>query len=442
MSLSTPKAVVSSLALSAGLVVGLNPASAGCPPYAQQAPMGLGSAWAVVQGDINGDGLVDLITSVPDDGSVLVRYRDASGGLSTNASYDLGGTRQPWSLALGDIDGDGDLDLAIGWDNRLAIDVLVNEGGVFQPRDSYPSARNPRDVAFADTNGDGMLDIVSANQYDESVGVMLNDGSGGFGAQQLFTVGSVPRGVAVGDLNNDGNIDIVAANNFEHDVSVLLGNGEGTFQPHIRFPVGQTPYAPRIADMNGDGLLDLVTGSQHGESVGVYLNTGGPELFDALLAYDAGGPVRGIAIGDMDGDGDPDIVAALNDALGSTHDGFGSILLNNGDGSFALDQVIGNEDGAGAAVLIDHELDGDLDIVFVGGPAQAGRVAVNRCDPAGACSAIDYESPYSILDLSDLTYFIGAYLNGDPAADIGAPQGVIDLADVTAFIDAFVTGCP
>src|SRR5262249_23033609 len=118
-------------------------------------------------------------------------------------------------------------------------------------------------VALGDVDGDGRLDIVTANEFSNSVTVLHNDGAGGFGLRQDFDVGLFPTSVALGDVDGGGEVDVVTANltnqQFGGTVSVLRNDGAGGFAAHADVNVGAKPRAVALGDMDGDGDLDLAT---------------------------------------------------------------------------------------------------------------------------------------------------------------------------------------
>ena len=115
------------------------------------------------------------------------------------------------------------------------------------PQTSYPAGYGPVSVALADVNGDGDADLVVTNHLDDTVGVMLGKGDGTFGPQTTYDVGAGPEGVVVTDLNGDHYPDIVVANHDDHTVSVLLGNGDGTFQDQQTYAIGSQPRGSQWA---------------------------------------------------------------------------------------------------------------------------------------------------------------------------------------------------
>src|SRR5262249_44029424 len=156
----------------------------------------------------------------------------------------------------GDVNGDGILDLAtVGFYRTLegAVTILLGNGdGSFQEARYFDAGRSPQSMAVGDVNGDGVLDLAvtggfCSNYYlcfDENVRVFLGNGDGAFREARRFDAGVSPESVAVGDVNGDGLLDLTVANSYfpygvdGRSVSVLLGNGGGTFQTAQNFPVG------------------------------------------------------------------------------------------------------------------------------------------------------------------------------------------------------------
>jgi hypothetical protein len=134
-----------------------------------------------------------------------------------------------------------------------------------------PAGTQPLSIATGDFNGDGKLDLAVANGTDNTVSVFLGKPDGSFSPRIDYPTGPQPSSVTIGDFNGDGNLDIAVAsqNCFviahistitcgQASVSILLGNGDGTFQPHQDFPTATRPFSVATADLNGDGKLDLV----------------------------------------------------------------------------------------------------------------------------------------------------------------------------------------
>jgi hypothetical protein len=178
------------------------------------------------------------------------------------------------SVAVGDFNGDGKLDLVTANSLDYTVSVLLgNGGGTFGSSVSYPVGIEPQSVAIGDFNGDGKPDIVAANIGSNTVSVLLGNGDGTFGPKTDYPVGMELASVAVGDFTGDGKVDLVTANATDNTVSVLPGNGDGTFAPKVDFPVGIEPVSVVVGDFNGDGKVDLAVANSYIETVSVLLNT-------------------------------------------------------------------------------------------------------------------------------------------------------------------------
>jgi len=257
-----------------------------------QTPISTGAygPYSIAVGDVNGDGKPDLVVANACDssctfGTVAVLLGNGDGTFQTAVNYSTGDF-DAYSVALGDFNGDGLLDIAVANNNcpsgfncttaEGSVGILLGNGdGTFQTAQVLDSAgRDPDAIAVADLNGDGKLDLVVVNQCDggncnssaHSIAVMLGNGDGTFQAATTFDSGGyIPSSVNVKDMDGDGNLDLVIANNCE-DVSIcqsgmlgiLLGNGDGSFQDPQRYVTfGSLSVAATVADFNKDGGLDV-----------------------------------------------------------------------------------------------------------------------------------------------------------------------------------------
>src|SRR5437868_5495939 len=237
-------------------------------------------------GDVNNDGKPDLVIACVKD-SIAVLLGDGAGGFRAAPGSPVKLTHSPGEMALGDINGDGNLDLALTDHDSYAVTVLLGDGkGGFAPAPGSPVAtkqgRHPHThgLALADVNRDGKLDLITANNDDNDVAVLLGDGKGGFtpAPGSPFAVGPSPYPLAVGDVNGDGSLDIVAPNSKpgERTVTVLLGDGKGGFRPAkgSPFPTAGQAYYVALGDVNGDGKPDLVVPHNDDGRVTVLLGDG------------------------------------------------------------------------------------------------------------------------------------------------------------------------
>jgi hypothetical protein len=258
------------------------------------------------------------------------------------AAPTYGAHTKPQAIVVADLNGDGILDLAIANEGSSDVSVLIGKGdGTFvnQIRYSTGTGTDPVSIAAADFNGDGKPDLVVADSANKKMSVLMNSGTGTFGAAVEYTVGNLPSSVAAADLNGDGIADIAITNSTDNTVMVWLNNGSGTFTKTGTYTTDAAPQSVAIADFNGDGANDLVIADKNGNDVSVLLNQGAGTFGTAVNycvvvttgacnSLPAISPVSVIAV-DLNGDGKPDLaVASLSKAV--------TTLLNNGSGVFTL----------------------------------------------------------------------------------------------------------
>jgi hypothetical protein len=262
----------------------------------------------------------------------------APDAFGTQATYATG--TWPHSVAVGDVNNDGRLDLVTANFSGHSVSVLLGNGdGTFQPATDIPVGSGQfagtNYVAVDDFNRDGKRDIVAVNENDGSISLLLGNGNGTFQAPITTLVGSGPTSnpwvVVTGDINRDGNADIIVSNEGDDAVSVLLGNGDGTFQTLHTYAAGATPGPMAIGDLNGDGEPDLVVGQEYSDQVFVLLGAGAG-TFAAPSSVAAGTGVVSVALADLDHDGKLDLVTA------NSNSNTASVLLGNGDGTFQTAQ--------------------------------------------------------------------------------------------------------
>jgi VCBS repeat protein/centrosomal CEP192-like protein/FG-GAP repeat protein len=245
----------------------------------------------------------------------------------------------------------------------------------FETRAGVPVSRLAQSLAVGDFNRDGKLDLAVASEGATGVSVLLGNGDGTFRAAVNYSVPVAPDRVAVADLRNIGIQDLVVTN-FNDSVSVLLGNGDGTFQPAVNYPTPPAPTYVAVGDFNGDHILDIVTLEVTGycHCISVLLGKGDGTFQEPAITANLADPASAIGVGDFNGDGKLDIAAAWFFGTGSGVD----ILLGNGDGTFRLDGTYPDPDvGVFPVTVADLRGNGKLDLAIPGGNEGVGVLLGN-----------------------------------------------------------------
>ncbi|MEZ6014421.1 MAG: VCBS repeat-containing protein [Planctomycetota bacterium] len=315
------------------------------------------SAWAIVAGDLDGDGDIDLVTSSAAGPSLWFLFNPGDGAFAPSVELPL--ADPPGRLALGDLDGDGDLDLVAG--TSAGVQQVENQGGgAFAATSVYALTAWPWSLALADFDGDGDLDLAAASEHDGRVELLEN--------QLAVLTPRAPVAVmqnvgAIGadDLDNDGRVDLIvvgdSAGQLVDSTAVSCQNlGGFMFRAPARFGlIGAEALALEVVDVDGDGARDLlVANGSGGVSVLIADGAGGvtPDLEERLPAA-----ANQTLIGDVDGDGDVDVVLVGAAPLGL------SVLSNLGTGDLAPPAHYPLAGLFATGELVDLDVDGDLDLV-------------------------------------------------------------------------------
>lgn len=279
--------------------------------------------------DMNGDGYMDLITSLSNSGTsntVMVYYNDG-GGISFSTSSELGDPDGSAvnDLIVGDLNGDGLNDV-------LTVVNTVNTGSVmykradsigFEAPVALPTAtENGRRATIVDFNNDGLNDIAVSLLNTDQVAVYLrNNTNTDFDSPTYVTLetGAAPIAISSGDFDGDGNMDIVAgasSNATTTAVYYVAGNGDGTFQTYQALDAIDSDFRSMVTgDVNGDGLLDIITGSYFSDNVRIFCGNGDGTFKDMVTL--SGGPgVQTVELADINGDGADDIHVGSGNGYG------------------------------------------------------------------------------------------------------------------------------
>jgi len=318
--------------------------------------------------DLDRDGDPDLVAVRAARPSVYIWFNDGRGGFTAST--------QPPSIvdfvlraAAGDVDGDGYADLVFGWGANTQVWINNRNGGFFAAPLTTPLPRGDGGLALGDLDGDGDLDLVIGNPdaggYNQ---IWLNNGAGDFRAALALKAGTTSD-LTLADLDRDGDLDIAIANacptpGCTSPNRIWLNDGAGRFREPVASISSREEIGEAIAagDIDGDGDTDLVTGGRYNTTI--WRNDGQGNFSYAATSVRADG---GLALGDIDGDGDPDL------ALGALPPNNASLIaINDGAAGFSMGQNLSPADTRNM-IFADADGDGNLDLLEITGSAASNR---------------------------------------------------------------------
>lgn len=223
------------------------------------------------------------------------------------------------------------------------------------PRSDYPVGQKPVAEATADFNGDGYADLAVANVTDNTVSILLNDGSGSFTTEGTISVPASPVALVTGDFNGDGKQDLAVVSKDADEVSIFLGNGDGTFTLADQIGVGKSPDAIVSADFNGDSVPDLAVANSGSNSVSILLGEGSGQFAPPIDLATGTTPVA-LTTGDFNGDSKTDL------AIVDQGDNGALIYTGNGDGTFTRGGTFATGASPNAIAAADFNNDGNTDL--------------------------------------------------------------------------------
>ncbi|HVI06849.1 MAG TPA: FG-GAP-like repeat-containing protein [Candidatus Binatia bacterium] len=290
---------------------------------------------SIAAAELNRDGNLDLVVANSLSNYISVFLGNGDGTFTPSSQNPAVEAPQSF-VTVGDINGDGIPDLiGLSTSNPCkCISVFLGNGdGTFQDAVVTEPPFDVESIGIGDFNHDGKLDVVTAGNF--TVNVLLGNGDGTFTYGASYPSGESPSSIAVADFNGDHNLDLAIANSEGGSVSVLLGKGDGIFQQPVNYPIAFAPSVA-VADVNGDHKLDLVLASnvirqRNGYSgATVFLGNGDGTFQQPGSFYESvpDSSANFVTLGDFNNDGKPDI--AITDGYPDV-----VVMLNTGVVSFS-----------------------------------------------------------------------------------------------------------
>jgi hypothetical protein len=331
-------------------------------------------------GDIDGDGALDVLAGSIAGG--LQHFRgDGNGALGAPQSWPTPGLQE---LALGDLDEDASLDLVASIGNSHHVLVLRNDGsGGFDVARTEP-ARGGTWVTADDLNGDGQHDLVVSSRLQPEFLVRPASGQGQYGPAVISTLTFLVHGHVAAQMTGDAHLDVLASDEANGDLVLLEGDGQCGVSELARWPgPGRWPCTPAVVDLDRDGDLDAALASAQAGALAVWLGDGQGGLIQSGT-WSVGGEPTGVVASDLDEDGLADLLVS-NAPLGSL-----TLLRGDGMGGFGGVQSFDFGDWVSCVALSDLNVDGHWDVIaaftnngvwVLLGDGQGGLGPPNRFDP-------------------------------------------------------------
>jgi len=373
---------------------------------------------AIAAGDVDGDGNIDLAVANAVTNDVAILQNLGNGSFADAPQKLPAGGFGPSGVAVGDWNGDGRQDLAVAnnYSGKVALRVQ-NADGSFSPAGEVAAGTGPSSIVAADLDGDGDLDLAVTNEFNNNVALLRNE-AGKFSPAGTLLVGNAPQGVTAADVNGDGRPDLIVANFSSRNVSLLrnTSNGSLSFAAAVNMATGYNPFSVTTADVNGDGHLDLISANVTSDDVSVLRNRGDGTFFPSV-SFAAGLGPTSLAAADLDRDGDLDL------AVGNATSEQLSVLINDGHGGFGWPlQFVAAKFPVAlpyALIVADFDGDGDADLAMTNGQADAVSVLLTDAQPGP--QRVTLSSGQTIIGLD--------FGNGPPNM---APQVAQPIADQQA----------
>jgi hypothetical protein len=355
------------------------------PIFTNAADVGMGvEPYSVAIGDFNNDGNQDIAVSHNIADYVSIRLGNGMGGFSGSTDVPVGPASHPGqgvqalAIAIGDFNNDGNQDFATANLHQNSVSIRLGNGaGGFSGATATSEINvgtNPRAIAIGDFNGDGKQDFATADSGGNTASVRLGNGMGGFSGSTSLSI-SAPQSVAIGDFNNDGKQDL-AISDASGSVAIRLGDGAGNFSGSTGIGVGGGTRTIAIGDFNNDGKQDFATGnvgfSENGNTVSIRLGDGMGGFSGSTEVTVGTGPYI-VAIGDFNNDGKQDFATA------DVYSDDVSIRLGDGLGSFSGTTSISVGHFPISVAIGDFNGDGNPDFAAANDGANNVSVRLGAC---------------------------------------------------------------
>ncbi|MEG3960519.1 FG-GAP-like repeat-containing protein, partial [Microcoleus sp. herbarium2] len=415
-------------------------------------PTGAGP-WAVSIGDINGDGLPDLaVANIYSHTASILLNTTATGAttptFATQVTFPTG--TNPRFVSMGDINLDGKPDLAVTNEGSNTASILLNTTATgattptFAPQVTFPTGNNAFGLSIGDINGDGKPDLAVTNINSNNVSILLNTTTTGantptFATRVDFSTSAVPTSVSIGDINGDGFPDLAVGHFNSNSASILLSTtptnaATPTFATQVTFPTGTKPFSLSIGDINGDGLPDLAVANKDSASASILLNTtatgASTPTFATQVTFLTGNEPWSVSIGDFNGDGKPDLAVGnrLSDTLSIR---LNATATNAATPTFATQVTFPSGTEPVFVSIGDINGDGKPDLATARVNSNTVSILLNTTPKVTAVTATTPDGSYGVDSTINITVTFDAAVNVDTTG--GIPQLQLETGTTDRF---------
>ncbi|HKW63310.1 MAG TPA: choice-of-anchor D domain-containing protein [Candidatus Acidoferrum sp.] len=357
---------------------------------------GAGTVFVAVA-DFNGDGKLDYVTANNGNTTTTLGIALGNGDGTFKTPTTIAIPCGALYVATGDFNGDGKTDLAVASADcspgTNGVEIFLGNGdGTFTAKGTLTSPlANPFSVAVGDFNGDGKMDlaVVDRGATTDSIFFFFGNGDGTYQAPVSVSLGGLAASnqIAAADFNKDGHLDVAVSEINGPSLVVILGNGNGTFQSPRSIILPAQGWGVAVGDFNGDGVPDLAATTPANGGVSIFLGKGdgnftpvnNPQSGTLPTAFAAvpNGGAQPIAVGDFNKDGKLDIISGLSGVNGAA---CVSVLLGNGDGTLQSQTLFETADSPSFVAVADFNADGNLDWITNGNRTNVVTVGLGRGD--------------------------------------------------------------
>ncbi|CAF1481013.1 unnamed protein product, partial [Adineta steineri] len=360
---------------------------------------------SVAVGHFNNDNRLDFVVVNSQGSNIAIFLANSNGGFSMNDTYSTGFMTYPKTVAIADFDNDTRLDIIVTFSTDDVIKIFFGTGNAkFGNRTSYSTGveSGSQSIAIGDVNNDGRLDIVVGNVYAANIGLFIGIDYRKFEYRTIYMIGNNanPSSVALGDFNNDNRLDIVFAADAENNLIIIFGLGNGTFINSTAFPLGydSAPYSIVLADFNNDTKLDIAVACQKLFNIQIFLALANGTFANPkpYLTQDKALPIS-IAVSDFNND------KILDIAVGHLNSSYIGIFIGTADGSFTNQITFSTGKQTSSSVIAVGNFNNDdyMDVVIANTQSNNIEIFI-RYDSGGIIHSHTYSTgsatnPHSIL---------------------------------------------